>query len=260
MNGSPSATEAVEIIKVGGNELDEAGFVERLAQAVAARLGSVIIVHGGGKAIGDLQEKLGLAPKKVDGLRVTDAPSLAVAQMVLSGAVNKRIVQALLACGVQALGVSGVDAGLLRCQRKRYGTVDLGLVGEIGEVNTPALRRLLEAGFTPVISPISLGVDGAIYNVNADEAAGAIARALAAPKAWFVSNVDGVLDEERRLIAALTGEEALRLIESGAIRDGMVPKVRTAVDAVACGVAEVVITNIDGLQRGAGTRLIRSSS
>lgn len=248
----------MNVIKIGGNELDEPGFVQRLAEIVSLLPEPAIIVHGGGKAIGALQQQLGLVPQKIDGLRVTDEPSLAVAQMVLSGQVNKQIVQALLQRGVQALGISGVDAGLLRCRRKRYGQHDLGFVGEIELVNTAALEALLAAGFTLVVSPISLGTDGAIYNVNADEAAGAIAASLRARTAWFVSNVAAVLDQERRPIELLYAHEATRLIDNGAIRDGMVPKVRTALDVVSSGVDEVVITNIDGLQNGTGTRFIRS--
>lgn len=248
----------MNVIKVGGNELDEPGFMSRLAEAVGDLAEPTVLVHGGGKAIGELQEKLGIPPQKIDGLRVTDEASLAVAQMVLSGSVNKRLVQALMNRGVQAIGLSGVDGGLLRCTPKRYHGHDLGLVGQITQVNTKSLETLLASGFVVVISPISLGLDGAIYNINADEAAGAIASALRVKKVWFISNVSAVLDQDRQPIEVLYHHEASRLIADGVISNGMIPKVRTALEVVASGVPEVFIADIGGLVQGAGTRFIRS--
>lgn len=244
------------VIKIGGNELEDAHFMERLAEAVAAFSRPVIIVHGGGRAIGQMQEKLGLRPIKLDGLRVTDEPSLAVAQMVLSGDVNKRIVRALLARGVQAIGISGVDGGMLRCVKKAYPGRDLGMVGEIVRVNSQFLELLVGNGLTPVISPISLGLDGATYNVNADEAAGAIAADLQAAMVWFISNVHAVLNVNGQPIDVLTPSQSATLIENGIIRDGMVPKVHTALKAVQSGVPQAVIANIEGLVAGNGTRFV----
>ena len=248
----------MNLIKVGGNELDAPGFMERLSQAVAAVDGPTLIVHGGGKAIGELQEKLGIRPQKIDGLRVTDNASLDVAQMVLSGSVNKRIVQALLNAGIAAVGLSGVDGGLLRCAPKRYGDYDLGLVGQIEAVNATLLETLLASGHVVVVSPVSLGQNGAIYNVNADEAAGALAEAIAAKTVWFISNVAAVLDDNGLPIDVLYQHEAARLMENGVIRDGMIPKVQTALEVVASGVPEVFIADIDGLFERRGTRFIRS--
>lgn len=248
----------MNLIKVGGNELDTPGFMERLSEVIAAINGPTIVVHGGGKAIGELQEKLGIAPQKIDGLRVTDHASLEVAQMVLSGSVNKRIVQALLNAGVPAIGLSGVDGGLLRCTPKRYGDHDLGLVGEIAAVGLSLLETLLAEGYVVVVSPLSLGHNGAIYNVNADEAAGAIAAAIAPKTVWFISNVAAVLDDNGLPIDVLYQHEASRLIAQGVIRDGMIPKVQTALEVVASGVPEVFIADIDGLLERRGTRFIRS--
>ncbi len=248
----------MNIVKVGGNQLDEVGFIERFARKIAALNEPVLVVHGGGKAISELQQQLGQTPQKVEGLRVTDEQGLAVTQMVLSGSVNKRLVQALLSCGVQAVGLSGVDAGLLRCSRKRYGGRDLGLVGEVKAVNSSLLRLLLAAGYTVVVSPVSLGYDGQIYNVNADEAAGAIAGALGADCAWFISNVAAVLDAGMRPIELLYLREAQRLISEGVIRDGMTPKVRTALQVVEAGVRQAIITNVEGFENGRGTRFLRS--
>ncbi|MCB9422859.1 MAG: acetylglutamate kinase [Ardenticatenaceae bacterium] len=242
----------MHVIKIGGNELDSPGFLEALAQAVAASSEPVTIVHGGGKAIADLQAKLGLATIKVDGLRVTDTDSLAVAQMVLSGQANKAIVMALLAAGVDAVGLSGVDGGLLRCQKKVYPTADLGLVGEIVEVRAKLIEMLAEKGITAVISPISLGYDGQAYNVNADEAASAVALALQADILHFISNVPGVIYKDD-VLAELTPAQTEDLIAHGVIRDGMVPKVRAALQAIELGVPQARIGNLAGLAAAEGT-------
>lgn len=242
------------VIKIGGNEMNAPGFLEQLAGQLArlAVDGPLVVVHGGGQDIAALQARLGLEPVKVDGLRVTDAESLAVAQMVLSGHTNKHIVRALLAAGIDAVGLSGVDGGLLRCHKKAHPTVDLGLVGEVAAVRVELLVRLLDAGMMPVVSPISLGEDGQIYNVNADEAAGAIAAALPAETLDFVSNVPGVL-AGGELLSNLSMDEAEALIADGTVSGGMIPKVRTALDALDRGVRRVRIVNLDGLGGGGGT-------
>jgi acetylglutamate kinase len=243
------------VIKIGGNEMNAPGFLTELAHQIAGLAASsrpLLIVHGGGQDIAALQARLGLEPKKVDGLRVTDAESLAVAQMVLSGHTNKAIVKALLAAGLDAIGLSGVDGGLLRCRKKNHALVDLGLVGELTTVRTDILRCLIDHGSIPVISPISLGEDGLTYNVNADEAAGAIAAALPAQTLDFVSNVPGVLNG-RGLLPFLTPTKAEALIQDGAITGGMIPKVRTALDAVGRGVLKVRIVDLAGLGVDGGT-------
>ena len=242
----------MHVIKIGGNELDDAGFLGNLANFVAELGEPVVIVHGGGKAIADLQAKLGLATVKVDGLRVTDAESLAVAQMVLSGQANKLIVSALLAAGVDAVGLSGVDGGILRCQKKQHATADLGFVGTITQVKTRVVESLLAQGITAVLSPISLGEDGQTYNVNADEAAGAVALALNARLLDFVSNVPGVLFEGQ-VIPQLTPVQTEQLITDGVVNGGMIPKVRAAVTAVASGVPQARIVNMAGLVSAGGT-------
>jgi acetylglutamate kinase len=232
--------------------LDDAGFLQNLAQFVAGLGEPVVIVHGGGKAIADLQARLGLTAVKVDGLRVTDAESLAVAQMVLSGQANKLIVAALLAAGVDAVGLSGVDGGTLRCQKKQHPTADLGLVGTISQVRTAVVQSLLAQGITAVLSPISLGEDGQIYNVNADEAASAVALALNARLLDFISNVPGVLFEGQ-VIPQLTLVQTEQLISDGVVNGGMIPKVRAALTAVASGVPQARIVNLAGLATAGGT-------
>lgn len=236
----------MHVLKIGGNELDDPGFLVALAKLVAAAAQAVVIVHGGGRAIASLQAQLGLETVKVDGMRVTDARSLDVAQMVLSGRANKQIVSALLAAGVDAIGISGVDRGLLRCRKRVHPSADLGYVGEIVRVRTDVITQLIECGATPVVSPISLGLDGHAYNVNADHAASALARALAAELLDFVSNVPGVL-YQGGVVPLLTLSQTEHLIADGTIRDGMVPKVRAALAAITQGVARARIIDLDGL-------------
>ncbi|MBK7219441.1 MAG: acetylglutamate kinase [Candidatus Promineofilum sp.] len=242
------------VIKIGGNEMNVAGFLEELAAQVAGVVAAepVVIVHGGGQEIATLQTRLGIEPLKVDGLRVTDAASLDVAEMVLSGRTNKQIVRALLATGLDAVGLSGVDGRLLTARKKEHPTADLGLVGEIVAVRAHLLQRLLQVGLTPVISPISLSNDGQTYNVNADEAATAIAAALGAEALDFVSNVPGVL-ADGELVTRLSPDETETLIADGVISGGMIPKVRAALDALARGVPQVRIVDLAGLRGGGGT-------
>jgi acetylglutamate kinase len=243
------------MIKIGGNEMNIPGFLEELARQIAelADTGeSLVVVHGGGQEIAALQARLGLEPVKVDGLRVTDGESLTVAQMVLSGHTNKAIVRALLAAGLDAVGLSGIDGGMLRCRKKCHPTVDLGLVGEITGVRTGILDHLAALDIIPVISPISLGEDGQTYNVNADEAAGAIASALSARVLDFVSNVPGVILDEA-VLSNLSPSQAEALILDDVVSGGMIPKVRAALDAIGRGVPQARIVNLVGLGSGGGT-------
>jgi acetylglutamate kinase len=249
----------MQVLKIGGNELADAAFRRDFAGAVASLTGDVVIVHGGGRSVAKMQQRLGLQPVMVDGLRVTDADSLEVAQMVLSGHTNKLLVADLLAAGVPAVGFSGVDNGLLRCKKKEHARIDLGYVGQIVGVNAAFLKLLHGQNVTPVISPISLGMDGQIYNVNADEAAAAIGAALGVDTVSFISNVAAVLDESGRAIPELDWREAERLIAQGVIREGMVPKVRAALEVVKGGVPEARILNLSGLQGVGGTRFTASS-
>lgn len=241
------------VIKVGGNEIDDSGFLAEFAKAVSALPETPVIVHGGGKEIADLQLKLGLTPRFVDGLRVTDDPSLAIAEMVLSGRVNKRIVAALLSEGVDAIGLSGVDRGLVRVEKMVHPAGDLGRVGRVVRVRGEVLQDIVARRITPVISPISLGDDGP-YNVNADSVACALASAVNAEAVVFVTNVAGVMAfPDEKVIPALTAREAETLIHSQVIRGGMIPKVRAALDAVANGAQAARITNLEGLKNGHGT-------
>ncbi len=238
------------VIKLSGHGLEDEAYLSAFAQAIASQQNPVMVVHGGGKDITAMQERLGIQARFVDGVRVTDAPSLVIAEMVLSGLVNKRIVRFLLGAGVNALGLSGVDMGIVRA-KKMVAQEDMGFTGEIDEVNALPLTSLLEMGITPVLSPISLGHNTS-YNVNADHVAGAIATALSAERLTFISNVEGVL-QDGGVIPTLTMTQTHALIAKGVIYGGMIPKVQMALDTLASGVKQVAITNLDGLNTHGGT-------
>ena len=239
------------VLKVGGNEIDDSTFLDGFARAVAAMSDMPVVVHGGGREIADLQLKFGLTPRFVEGLRVTDDASLAIAEMVLSGRVNKRIVAALLNAGADAIGLSGVDRGMVRVEKMQHPAGDLGRVGKVVKVRGKVLHDLVAQKIVPVVSPISLGDDGA-YNVNADSVACALASALNADAVVFVTNVAGVMRDDH-VMHTLTAHEAESLIKSQVIKGGMIPKVRAALDAIAGGAKVARITNLEGLTNGGGT-------
>jgi acetylglutamate kinase len=244
----------MQVIKIGGNELDDPTFIDHLGQTMAALEAPPILVHGGGKEIRELQEQLGIKAQYIDGLRVTDAESLAVVQMVLAGQVNKRLVASLVKAGVDAFGMSGVDRAAIKVEKLQHPQGDLGQVGRVTSVRTEVFKHLLEEGVTPVLSPICYGPDGSIFNVNADHVAMAVAMAMAAEVLVFVSNVPGVL-RHGELLPYLTAAEVEQLIVEKIIVDGMIPKVRSALEAVTGGVA-VRITNLAGLKEGMGTTIV----
>jgi len=258
------------VLKVGGSELaalsrgEDGDFIAGLIAALRAlrKACAVALVHGGGPEIARLQERLHLEPRFVEGLRVTDDASLDVAEMVLSGWVNKRLVARLVSARVPAMGLSGVDNGLFRVVRMRHSSGDLGWVGEIVQTCPAEVVSLLERGVMPVISPISLGLDGHTYNVNADHAASALACALGAAELVFVSNVPGVLVGASAAswhlfpgapYPRLTAVQAETLIAGGGIKGGMIPKVRSALAALERGVPQARIVDLEGLTTGGGT-------
>lgn len=251
-------SEDVVVLKIGGNQIDEPAFLTALAETVAGLRARPVIVHGGGKEIGQLHMDLGIPFHVVAGLRVTSDATLRVAEMVLSGLVNKRLVASLVNAGVPAIGLSGVDLGILRVEKLEHPGGDLGWVGHVVEVNVAGLGRLLADGLTPILSPISLGRDGHTYNVNADHAAEAVACALQATALVLVSNVPGVL-LDGELIAQLSAARAEELIATGAITGGMIPKVQAALDAVTAGVPEARIVDLEGLKSGRGTKVMRDA-
>lgn len=243
------------VLKIGGQELDDPDFVKRLGQTVATLNQAPILVHGGGKEIRELQNRLGVKPQYIDGLRVTDAESLDIVQMVLVGRVNKRLVSTLSMAGVDAFGMSGVDRASVKAEKLEHPDGDLGQVGRVVHVRTEVFERLLEDGITPTLSPLCFGADGTIFNVNADHVATAVAVAMQAEALVFVSNVPGVM-QDKAVLPRLTAAEVEQLIESKVIIDGMIPKSRSALEALHGGVSAVKITNLDGLKAGTGTTII----
>ena len=250
--------KAISVVKVSGHCLDDPNLIKRFAQVVAGADEQTVIVHGGGVEISQLQQKLDIQPRYVDGLRVTDADSLALVEMVLCGSVNKRLVRALLAAGVDAMGLSGVDRGLVRARQMRHESLDMGFTGEVVSVRGEVIADLLEKGVTPVVAPVSVG-DCSNFNLNADPVAGAIAAAIEAQRVVFISNVAGVLAGGER-VARLTRAQALALIESGVIHGGMIPKVKSALDVLSSGVPRALITDLAGWARRGGTTFVSSNA
>ncbi|HEX8243136.1 MAG TPA: acetylglutamate kinase [Longimicrobium sp.] len=242
----------VTVVKVGGNEVDDSCWVMRLARAVADRGGRLVLVHGGGKEVSALQRALGTEPVWKDGLRVTTTDAMRAVAMVLSGLVNKRLVSALVSAGVEAVGISGEDGGLLRAGIAHGGT--LGRTGQVEHVRVELLRAWLGQGLTPVVSPVSRGPDGGALNVNADDAAAAVATAMGAQELLFVSNVPGVLAGSAAL-ESVGAAEVEGLIADGTAQGGMAPKLRAAARA-ATRVRSVRIGGLEMLKNhAAGTRI-----
>ena len=204
-----------------------------------------VVVHGGGPEISQMCRQLGIEPNFVGGMRVTDAPTMRVTEMVLVQ-IGKEIARLLGEAGAPAVGLSGKDGSLLQA-RKMSTDADLGFVGEIEHVNPSLIRTLAREGFVPVITPVAAGSDGQTYNVNADFAAGAVAQALGAVKLLLLTDVPGVyrdFDDKSSLIARMTLSEAETLMNSGALSKGMIPKVRCCEEAVRGGVGSAHI--VDG--------------
>ncbi|MDY4839039.1 MAG: acetylglutamate kinase [Roseburia sp.] len=205
-----------------------------------------IIVHGGGKEISKWVEKAGMQPEFVNGLRKTDAATMEIAEMVL-GKVNKSLVQMVESLGVNAIGISGKDGGLLKVNKKLSNGQDIGFVGDVKEVNPKILYDLLEKDFLPIVCPVGMDDDFNTYNINADDAACAIARAVKAEKLAFLTDIEGVYkDPERKetLISELPVAEARNLIQDGFIGGGMLPKLNNCIEAIENGVSRVHI--LDG--------------
>ena len=256
----PMLDKSILVLKIGGNQVEDEAFLAGFVIAVKELLveHAVVIVHGGGKEITDLHAQLGVTTETVEGLRATSEESLRLVEMVLNGVVNTRLVRWLVNGQIDAIGLSGIDLGLVRVTPLAVNDRSLGRVGQVGRVNAEALLQLLDLGLTPVISPVSLGEDGLAYNVNADHVAAGVSQAVEAGKLIFVSNVPGV-QVTGRTMRALTLSQIEGLIADGHITGGMLPKVRAATDAVVSGVHQAVITDLAGLAAGRGTAVIRDA-
>ena len=266
-------SKKIIVVKYGGSAMiDEELKQDVIEDVVLLKLIGFkpIIVHGGGKEISRWVDKVGMDTKFVNGLRVTDADTMELAEMVLAR-VNKELVAKIQTLGIKAAGISGKDGGLLTVEKKFSGSEDIGFVGDVTEVDTKILEDLLEKDFLPVVFPVGMDKDGVTYNINADEAASSIATALRAEKLAYLSDVEGVrLDPEdpESVISELYTNEAQDLIEQGVISGGMLPKIENCIDAINKGVSRVHI--MDGriphgllleifTNKGIGTAIIQES-
>jgi len=267
------------VVKYGGHAMGDPELARDFAEDVVLLKAvgiNPVVVHGGGPQIGAMLKRLGVESRFVDGLRVTDAETAKIAEMVLAGSINKEIVGWIGAAGGRAVGISGKDAGLVRAQKVKRDApdklqgierhVDLGFVGEPVGVDTRILKTLAADGIIPVIAPIAIGDDGHTYNINADTMAGAIAAALGASRLFMLTDIAGVMDKSGELLSDLTPVQIAELRADGTITGGMIPKLETCVAAVEGGVDAAVI--LDGrvphimlleifTQSGAGTLVRR---
>ncbi len=245
------------VVKYGGHAMGDAELARDFAEDIVLlkAIGILpVVVHGGGPQIGAMLKRLGIESRFVDGLRVTDAATAQVAEMVLAGSINKELVAWIERAGGRAAGISGKDAGLVRAvkvKRTRVDpgsaieqVVDLGFVGEPEHVDRTIIDTLLAAGIVPVIAPVAVGADGHTYNINADTMAGAIAGALGAARLFLLTDVAGVLGKDGSLKTDLTPADIAALVADGTISGGMIPKLETCVAAVTAGVDAAVI--LDG--------------
>ena len=259
------------VIKYGGHAMTDVSLQASFAADVVLlkHIGvRPVIVHGGGPQIAATLERMGRVSQFVDGRRVTDDETMEVVEMVLGGKINREIVELVQQAGGRAVGFTGSDGGLLRVKKKLVDGHDLGRVGEVTEVDPRVVTAAVQADFIPVVAPIGADAKGRSYNVNADEAAGALAAALHAEKLMLLTDVDGVLDAEGKLISELSVEGCRKLIAEGTVKGGMIPKMECCMQALAGGVARThvvdgrvvhaVLLEIFSDDAGVGTLLVPS--
>ncbi len=245
------------VIKYGGHAMGEQALADGFARDIVLlkQIGAFpIVVHGGGPQIGAMLKRLAIESEFIDGLRVTDKPTVEVVEMVLAGAINKGIVAAINRAGGRAIGMSGKDADLIRAKKLSHvaketdsnieKVIDLGYVGDPERVNGDVLIELAKTGVVPVIAPIGFDDEGATYNINADTAAGAVAAAVKAKRLLMLTDVAGVLDADGNRLEDISADLARSMIKDGIIKGGMIPKIETCLDAVQEGVEASVI--LDG--------------
>ena len=250
------------VIKFGGHAMGEQASIEAFARDIVflQQVGAKpIVVHGGGPQIGSMLARLEMESNFIDGLRVTDQQTISIVEMVLAGAINKSLVASISAAGGMSVGISGKDGNLIIAKKLSHRTkdtdsaienlVDLGYVGIPDKVDKKVLDALLGVNMIPVVAPLGLGTDGKTYNINADTAAGSIASALNASRLLMLTDVDGVLDDNGKLIPRLSTAQAKQLILNGVIKGGMIPKVETCIQAVQAGAGAAVI--LDGRKKHA---------
>jgi acetylglutamate kinase len=237
--------EDATVVKLGGSLLEDRRLRGAALAAIAARFTAgelLVVVHGGGLRIDRNLKALGIPKKTHQGLRVTDAETLDVVVSALAGVVNKSLVAEMEALGVSAAGISGADGGTLHAEfHPRLGGVDLGFVGRVSSSNPTLVRSIFGGRMLPIVASVALGRDGTLLNVNADEAASALAVSLQARRLVFFTDVEGLLDEEGNLVERIGPAQARALLQSEAVKGGMRPKLNACLSALAAGVREVVI-------------------
>lgn len=252
------------IVKVGGRIVEEEASLHDLLSRFSHIAGHKLLVHGGGRSATRMAEKLGLESQMVDGRRITDAETLKVVTMVYGGLVNKNIVALLQAIGINALGLTGADMNLILSDKRPVKTVDYGYVGDVKEVNTQLLGRLIDMNIVPVLAPLTHDGKGHMLNTNADTIAGETAKAMAAlynVKLVFCFEKKGVLMDENdddSVIPSLTKSDFERLASDGMIKGGMIPKLQNAFLSIESGVKEVIITQASDLDKDAAGTHIRA--
>lgn len=245
------------VVKYGGHAMGDARLARNFAEDIVLLKAvgiNPVVVHGGGPQIGAMLERIGVESKFVDGLRVTTKETAEIAEMVLSGAINKELVSWIEQAGGSAIGISGKDGGFVKATKLRRTErdpdsnieriIDLGYVGEPKKVDRTVVDMISAAGMIPVIAPIGVGEDGATYNINADTMAGAVASALRAARLFLLTDVPGVLDKKGELLTDLDPKKIQALVDEGTISGGMIPKLETCVKAVQEGVDAAVV--LDG--------------
>jgi acetylglutamate kinase len=244
------------VIKYGGSAMEEEGAKRSFALDVVLLkyIGlNPVVVHGGGPQIGEMLTRIGKKSEFIEGMRVTDQETMDIVEMILVGKVNKGLVSLINQQGGKAVGLSGKDGGLLVAKKMRLTRpggkdkapeiVDIGMVGEVETVHPGVIEALEKENFIPVIAPVGVGAEGETYNINADLVAGKVASALRAEKLILLTDVVGVMDEEKKLISTLEAGQAKRLIEKKVISSGMIPKVNCCLDALEGGVSKTHIVN-----------------
>ncbi len=244
------------VIKYGGHAMVDAQLREDFAQDVTLLkfIGlNPVVVHGGGPQINQVLDRMGIRPKFVRGMRMTDAPTMDVVEMVLGGKVNKSIVALINRSGGKAVGLSGKDGGLIQAEKLKIvqqtdadtppEIIDPGLVGQVTAVKPDILHTLAREGFIPVVAPVGYGPDGETFNINADLVASHVAMSLSAGRLVYLTDVDGVLDAAGTLISSIAAMDIRRLVEDGTIAGGMIPKIEYALEALQNGVGKVPIIN-----------------
>ena len=235
------------VVKYGGHAMGAGGETFAHDIALLKQIGiHPIVIHGGGPQINRMLDRLGVKSRFIDGLRVTDAETMEVVEMVLAGTINKQLVAAINAAGGRAIGLTGKDGGLIHARKLARNGQDLGFVGEPERVDAEVLATFRRSDIIPVIAPIGVGAAGETYNINADTVAGAVAAAVKASRFLLLTDVAGVLDAEKNLIAEMTAAEARRLIADGTISGGMIPKVETSLEAIGDGDGVEGVVILDG--------------